>query len=346
MIEYKQKGELLELNLLKCLRTDYFHNDCQECMQICPKEALFFDRSKLSVDFGQCTNCGVCLGVCPTEALSLDFFDPNEYILQQNEPEVVLSCKKDIPCLSALDSEHLATLLLRKERVACDLSHCEGCELNPEDKTLASIRKRMEEAQRFIQEMGLDKKLEEASFEENRRGFFKALFQSAKQLGQESLKAQTQAIDRVPTKQIFLKNSLKSQISQIPNTTLTTNYSFLANKAIDEQCTNCGDCVQFCPTDALFFAKDGTAIWFIAGRCIDCDICNDICKPRSISDKEQIDLVTWCFDRGEELIEHQFEMCQECRTPFPYKGGEMVCERCKSFVQDFGDIFKLASEED
>ncbi len=342
-MEYKQKGELFELDLLRCLRTDYFHNDCQECLEICPEEAFSVNRKRLTLDSDRCTNCGVCLGVCPTEALSLEFFDPNNYILDQKE-EVLLSCKKDIPCLSAFDVHHFATLLLDKKRVACDLGHCEGCHLNPGGRTLASIKERMEQAQRFVHQLGIEKSFEEESFVDDRRGFFKALFRATKDLTRDDLAKISPKIERLPLKQTLLKQSLKKHITEIPNTSVSTDYPFLAMKSIDKSCTNCGDCVQFCPTNALFFAKEGTAIGFVAGRCIDCDICNDICKPGSIRDEERIDLVEWSFDRPQELIEHQLEICEECNTPFPYHGGELICERCKSFVDKFGDIFKLASE--
>ncbi|WP_201337732.1 MULTISPECIES: 4Fe-4S binding protein [unclassified Nitratiruptor] len=342
MMEYKQKGKLFTFDLLKCLRTDYFHNDCKNCMEICPENAFYFDRKRLSVDFDKCTNCSVCLGICPTEALTLDFFNPNDYILKN---ETHLSCKKDIPCLSVFSSEHFITIALRHGTLSCDLSHCEGCHLNPENKTLHSIRERLEEAKRFLDESGAEAVMEEKPYQEDRRGFFKAIFSAAKEVAQEEKLSSLQSdLNRVPLKLTLLKNSLKKASKDLPNKEVSTAYSFFGNKKIDESCTNCGDCVQFCPTNALFASSEGDAIWFIAGKCIDCAICNDICKPKSITDAQALDLVAFAFDRGEELIHHQIEICSECKTPFAYKGGEMLCDRCKSFVDEFADIFKLASD--
>ena len=341
MMEYKQKGELFSLDLLRCLRTDYFHNDCQECVQICPEGAFFFDRKRLSVDFDKCINCSVCLGVCPSEALSLEFFDPNAYVLKNSNH---LSCKKDIPCLSAFSTEHFIAMALRSDELFVDLFHCEGCSLNPDNKTLTSIEARIEEAKRFLEETKSNKTIEQKPYEPQRRGFFKALYSAAKDVANEPLKEVINSIERLPIKTTLLKNSIKAAVQDLANKQVSSNYSFLAAKAINSECTNCGDCVQFCPTNALFFSQDGAAIWFVAGRCIDCSICNDICKPKAISDKEQIDLITYAFDRGEELIHHTLEICNECKTPFAYKGGEMICERCKSFIDDFSDIFKLASD--
>ncbi len=343
MIQYKQKGNAFEYDRLRCLRNDYYNNNCRECLEICPENAFFFDRKRFSFDVAKCISCGVCIGVCPSEALHLEFFDPNDYIVKNDDKEVHLSCKKDIPCLSVFDSTHFITMLLRKDKTYCDLSHCEGCHLNPDNKTLESIQTRIEEANRFAKEIAIEKRVELKPYEENRRDFFKAIFTAAKEVvDDESLKDRQK--ERLPIKHTLLKNSIKIQSANIPNKQVSTSYTFFGNRSIDESCTNCGDCIQFCPTQALFYAKDATAIWFTAGRCIDCDICNDICKSHSINNRPDIDLVTWAFDRGEELIEFTFETCKECNTPFVYRGGEPICDRCKQFVENFGDIFKLASD--
>ncbi len=344
-LEYKVRGDAFSFDTLKCLRTDYYHNDCQECLKICPEGAFYFDRTKLTIDLQRCTNCGVCLGVCPTEALSLEFFDPNGYILGVGK-EVELSCKKDIPCLSVFDVQHFARMLLESDRVACDFSHCKECALNPEGKTLESIKERIKEAEDFVKTLGVEKNIEEFTFKSDRRGFFKSIFKATKELSEDmDISELMTPLNRIPVKNTLLKNVVKQRYKELQNTTLPTTFSFLANKHIEQSCNNCGECVQFCPTDALFSAKEGTAIWFMAGKCIACGICNDVCEPKSIYNEETIDIIEWAFDRGKELIEHHIEICTECKTPFSYKGGELICDRCKSFVEDFGDIFKLASEE-
>ncbi|NPA04365.1 MAG: 4Fe-4S dicluster domain-containing protein [Epsilonproteobacteria bacterium] len=343
MSEYIQKGELFSFNLLKCLRTSYFHNNCQECLEICPKEAFFFDRRKLTLDFEKCTNCSICLGVCPTEALELTFFDPNEFVISEGK-EIRISCKKNVPCLSGFSSLHFASLLLRKERVFIDLSHCQECELNPDNRILTSIQERVKEANRFVKELGVEKEIEEFEEPPSRRNFFKAIFKATKTLLQEE-SFKKSGVNKTPFKWQLLKNSIKLNFSSLPNKTVSTSFSFLAKKRIENSCTNCGDCVQFCPTDALFYNQQGDSIFFTAGACIDCNICNDICKSNSINDEEKIDIIAWAFDREERLIKHQLEICQECKTPFPYVEGEKICSRCKEFLEDFKDIFKLANEE-
>ncbi len=339
-MQYKQRSELFSYDALRCLRNDYFHNDCQECKDICPENAWYFERGQLRIDPGRCTNCSVCLGVCPAEALGLEFFDPNEYAMRCSE---VLSCKKDLPCLSAFASEHFVAMALKRGGIGVDLSHCAQCTLNKDGKVLASIQERLEEARAFLRALGLEAQIEERAYRNDRRSFFKTLFNAAKTMDSASMQLPP-APDRLPIRRNLLQQLLKPLSKDLSASHIPTSFSFIANKQIDAACTNCGDCVQFCPTQALSYSPDGAAISFVAGYCIDCAICNDICKVDAITDTQTVDIVAWAFARARELIRHRIEVCQECNTPFAYKGGEMVCDRCKQFVDAFGDIFKLASD--
>jgi len=346
---YRQSSDLFEFNLLKCLRTDYYHNSCSECVDICPEDAFIFDRGKLRLDSNRCKNCSVCIGVCPTEALSVSFFDPNGYILSIKDEKIFLSCKKDTPCLSVFSVQNFISLALRKNSVVCDLSFCSDCELNKNNSIYDPIIKRVDEANSFLEEIGVLKEVEiENEKRENpRRLLFKKMFNTTKELIKEDIdiKVLSDVKNRAPIKNIVLKNSIKKEFQNIKNSIVSTNYSFLSNKEISfELCTNCGDCVKFCPTEALFYSQDGRSIRFLSGKCIACGICNDVCKPKAITDKEDLDLIEYAFDREQELVLHTFEICSECKTPFPYKGGDKICQRCKEFVDQFSDIFKLAAD--
>ena len=349
MAQYRQSSDLFEFDILKCLRTDYYHNECNECIKICPQNAFIFDRGKLRLDENSCNSCAICVGVCPSEALSVDFFDPSSYIISLNNNNVTLSCKKDTPCLSVFSTQHLISLALRKDSVKCDLSSCDGCELNRDNNTYNSILERIKEANKFLNETKTDKtiKIEKENIISPRRAIFKKLFKSTKEIMDKGIdtKELISQKNRIPIKNVIFKNSIKKSVDSIKNSNISTNYTFLANKEINfDLCTNCGDCVKFCPTNALFYSQDGTSIWFQSGKCIACEICNDICKPKAIKNRESIDLIEYAFDRGKELVHHTLEICIECKTPFPYKGGEYICDRCKKFIDDFGDIFKIASE--
>lgn len=347
--DFIQRSSLLTLNDLKCLRTDYFYNRCQECLDICPEEAFFFERGKLKLDGQKCTGCAACIGGCPTEALMVEHFDPNNFVMDfKNSTENLISCKQNTPCLAVFDTEHLITMALRHpESLCCDLSHCAECTINQDGRILAQINSRIEEAKRFLAALDLGKNIETVLQKSSeRRLLLRKLFNTVGALTQDTMSTREYAAKgRIPLKTILLKNSLKEIAENFKRSLLNESFSFLSSKTIDSfSCTNCQECVQFCPTGALFSSTDRMSIYFVAGKCVGCNICNDICKSRSILDKQEFDLIDYAFERARELVHHELAICRECKIAFVYKGGEMVCERCAQFDEEFAEIFQLASE--
>ncbi|OHD91107.1 MAG: hypothetical protein A2W83_05015 [Sulfuricurvum sp. RIFCSPLOWO2_12_43_5] len=150
---------------------------------------------------------------------------------------------------------------------------------------------------------------------------------------------------KMPLKRILLKNSLKEIVVALEQTEFKESSPLFFNKQINfETCTNCGDCTQFCPTDALFPTSDKQGIYFSQGKCIGCGICEDICKPKAISAKEGFDLVSVAYERSEQLVRYEMVTCHECRCPYPYKGGDPICDRCSSFMVNHANMFTLARD--
>ena len=63
-----------------------------------------------------------------------------------------------------------------------------------------------------------------------------------------------------------------------------------------------------------------------------------------MNNKEGFDLISIAFDRAEELVHYELVMCHECRTPYPYKGGDPICDRCTHFVNTHANMFTLAKD--
>ena len=117
------------------------------------------------------------------------------------------------------------------------------------------------------------------------------------------------------------------------------------NKKIDfNSCTNCGDCIQFCPTDAIFYTDDKVEILFQESKCIACKICNDICKVNSITDDDNLDLISLAFGRAKSLVKHNLVICKECKNPFSKKKEEVICQNCIAYIDEWKDIFTLAKD--
>jgi energy-converting hydrogenase A subunit P len=357
-LNFIQKSNLFQFNATRCLRNEYYHNDCRLCIDLCPKGAFHIVRNKLTLFDNECIECAGCIGTCPTEALEIESFDPNQYAASyqhQNNPSI--SCKISTPCLGTFDTEHLLVMVLRgKKEILCDMSHCSGCVLNENGKMEEAIRAKITEANAFLETIGFENRVETIEIKEeqsDRRALFRKGIEKAKGALSEtnaSVQSMTSAHHalpdmRMPLKRIMLKNSLKEHVPTMTQTTLNGGGTLFFNKQIDFQaCTNCGECTQFCPTDALFATSDKQGINFSQGKCIGCGICEDICKPKAITSKEGIDLVSIAFERAEQLVHYEMVTCHECRCPYPYKGGDPICDRCSSFMANHANMFTLAKD--
>ncbi|MDY0116471.1 MAG: 4Fe-4S binding protein [Sulfurimonadaceae bacterium] len=358
-LSFVQKSALFSYSGVNCIRNDYFHNDCQKCVDICPVGAFHIVRNAVTLFANECIECSACIGSCPTEALTIINFDPNAFTLAFDTMEKkTLSCKDNTNCLGVFDAHHYITMALKsKDAPVCDLSHCEGCKLNVDKKVESFIRQEIETANDFLIACGVGvtiEKIEIKPEEENpKRTMFKAAFSKAKDAAKEKPEIKALTIEhqrdinapKVPLKFLHLKNAIKDNITKFTTTTHTTNFGLFAEKSISfSACTNCGECVQFCPTNALVATPDKQGINFNVGDCIACGICDHICKTDAITTKEGIDLIEFAYDRGKELVHYEMVMCHECRCPYPYRGGDPICDRCADYTKDFSHMFVLAKD--
>ncbi|WP_456383120.1 4Fe-4S binding protein [Hydrogenimonas sp.] len=348
--------DLFRFDYFSCLRSEYAKNDCTLCIDLCPEDAMVFDRKKLTLDAERCTGCTACMGSCPTGALTSEAFDPDRFALEfPARKSTLISCRENVSCLAALSSEHLITIALRRGgETICDLSRCAECEINREGKVLATIEGMIEESGRFLKLCGRDgglsvrKEAEVGVPEAGRRGFFRKLAGVAREMGEAETMAElmVSAEEKQPLKRILLKNSMKMAAEAFPQEGESEGgFSFVTGKKIDaESCTNCQECAMFCPTGALSITRDNTGIIFQMGKCIACGICNDVCRPRAITDDDRFDPVDFAFDRMAMLVKHELAICEECKVAFPYRGGEKICDRCRDFKNNFSDLFTLAKD--
>ncbi len=42
---------------------------CEQCVPVCPVEAISMIDDKAVIDQDKCTECGTCIGECPVEAI-------------------------------------------------------------------------------------------------------------------------------------------------------------------------------------------------------------------------------------------------------------------------------------
>lgn len=317
---------MVKFDRYRCLRTDYLYNECSICSQICP-EAVSFENN-ITVDESKLDTR--VLGVCPAGSFSDEDYDPHLFTIKfANGEESVLDDNATVP-LHTLTTEHLLTLILRKGKLT----------VNSDDPIVLD---NLAKANAFLEEFGFTQRIETAEESvKSRRDFFKKVFKSVRQQDLE-LTSVYDYESRIPVGRQMLRNTLKEQL---PNLTDTAGEnSLLHSKSIEfAGCDNCGECIEFCPTQALRLSEDKTQIYFLQGDCIDCGICNHICHSDAIKDETRIDLVEFAFNKAKTLITHELIPCAECKTPFPRKGDERVCPRCNSFISEHSDLFTMARD--
>ncbi len=341
---------------LKCLRNDYADNECNICINLCPEKAISVKRKKISIDSTACTLCHGCIGICPTEAIESTKFEPNFFIakeisLEQNELKqkllsqtLTLSCKEMGVCLSVFDESHLITLGLKSTRqIEMDISPCEDCELNKHNKLKMAIDTAIKASQEFLSEFAAKNISVKTTKSHDRRSFLKAIFKKTVATVEEASEEPDRPKTKLSLKRILLKNTIKDAIDD-KNRFVQGNYKFSISKTINKACTNCKSCVEFCPTNALFYSSDFSKIYFQSGKCVDCNICNDICAPKAFVDGFEKDMSMFAFDKASLAIEHDLKVCTSCKMAFASKNGEEICSNCEDYNDNFSHMFMTAAE--
>ncbi len=341
---------------LKCLRNDYADNECAICIGVCPEKAVTVKRNKIAIEESLCTLCHACVGACPTEAVESEKFEPNIFVakeiaLENNElkqkllgENLKLSCKELGVCLSVFDESHLIMLALKSSRkISVDVSPCDECDLNKESKLKNAIESSLRSANSFLAEFA-SKNIEIVSQKTaDRRNFFKTIFKRSVVAVEEYEEKPQKPKTKLPLKRILLKNAIKDALEET-NRFVKNDYSFSVSKTINKSCTNCKACVEFCPTNALFYSNDFSKIYFQSGKCVSCDICNNICAPKSFVDGFERDMTMFAFDKASAAIEHNLIVCRSCKLAFSSKEGEEICPKCEEYNNDFAHMFMTAEE--
>jgi len=347
---------MLTVEPLKCLRRDYADNRCDICINGCPEKAISAKRGKIEIDENICTLCHGCLGICPTEAIESSKFEPNLFVAKEiafenNELKqkliseaLNLSCKELGVCLAVFDESHLITLALKScRKITVDISPCTECELNKLSKLKISIDKSLDAANGFLEEFAAKEIAINAQKTSQRRDFFKTIFKRSAAVVEEINEPIEKPKTKLPLKRILLKNTIKEALEET-NRFIKGNYGFSISKTINKACTNCKSCVEFCPTNALFYSSDFSKIYFQSGKCVDCAICNDICAPKAFEDNFEHDMSMFAFDKAATAIEHTLIVCKSCKMAFSSKDGEEICPKCEEYNSDFSHMFMTAAE--
>lgn len=350
----------LTLDAGRCVRALSKFSTCDSCLSACPTPAIAIENEKLpSINLSLCVGCGGCVGVCPTEAFKLDDFSIVDFFFEfVSEPGTLLSCRKNVPCLSALHVEYIIALASLKNGLIFDMGHCDGCEIASTCKPL--IEAHAEEANYVLDATEQDATvlLKHISFENNdktednesdRRSFFKAInlenvadakaqFERSVEIATDDFVENFLSSEQIATlrekqlsdKRKLLFTALKrmekpSQYHVIEGEAL----SFTSQKLLDkETCTACQMCYRICPTGALTSDLRNSKIDFDPFMCVKCHLCHDVCEPDSLTLSSSYNLKELFEPSVQRLVAFSVRNCHECGGIFTSLKGEKICRRC------------------
>ena len=347
----------LHFDVSACVRAKSKFSECTKCMDVCPDSITLQDNLP-TFKAATGVEAAACVGVCPTEAFALSDFSTTEFFFSFLESKVrLISPKINVPCLSVLSVEHLISLALASEEsITLDMSVYDEASL-----LFEHIEEMIEEAN-FVLSSFSDKQLEtnldsntvervslpeaETETEPSRRSFLgnaslKGVIKHKKAFDEAVDAEELQRFDidlsviakikdkQLPDKRKILFTTLKrAGVPDIFEVLPEEDVSFVSQKYIDENCTNCQICYRICPTGALSSNGKFSLIHFDAMLCVKCHLCHDACEPDAIHLQKGFEIKEFFESTQRTLATFDVKRCNECGNYFTYVGGEFICPRC------------------
>jgi len=365
---------MLHLNAGSCVRSLSVESECNKCEVVCPTDAIVVgDKPLPAINFSSCVECGACHGICPSEALGLDTFNSTDFFFDFVESkENLISCRKNVPCISALSVEHIISMAVLKKEIVFDMGYCGECEIA--STCHKQILENYEEATYLLQAMqnSAEIKLEDVCFEPqnketDRRVFLNAL--NLKSVGQvknsfeqEVVKAGDELVEHTLQKAdiALLKRKVIPEKRKIFFTAIkrvekpsefhivdATEVSFTSQKIMNEEaCTACQMCYRVCPTGALTSDIKNSKIDFDPFLCIKCSICHDVCEPDAITLSSSYNVKEFFEPTVQNLISFKVRRCDECNVIFSTNANERLCYRCKAEDEEARELWGITGEDE
>jgi len=348
---------MIALTAGSCVRSLSVESECNRCEVVCPTNAIVVGENPLpAINFSSCVTCGACVGVCPSEALALEEFSSTNFFFDLVESkESLISCRKNVPCISVLSVEHIISLAVLKKEIVFDMGYCEGCDIA--STCHKQILQNHEEATYLLDAMENEAviKLENICYVDeseapSRREFLnvanlKTVAKVKKSFEDEVAKASDELVEHnlektdiallrkksIPDKRKIFFTAIKrvekpSQFHIIDATEVT----FTSQKIMDEEaCTACQMCYRVCPTAALTSDIKNSKIDFDPFLCIKCNICHDVCEPNAITLSSSYSVKEFFEPTVQNLVSFNVRRCNECNVIFSTNGDERLCYRCQ-----------------
>ncbi len=367
---------MITLDPAKCVRSLSTLSECNHCELICPTGAIVINETHPAINLSECVGCGGCTSVCPTEAFKLDAFNPTEFFFEfASDEEKLISCQKNVPCISALNVEHIIGLAALKGGLVFDMGHCAECAIahtcQPQIEKMADeanyLLEAMEvEAEVTLEQIAYRKPEIKSEAEASRRGFFQSINLKNVVKGKSNFEREVEiasdelvehALDKSHIAQIRQKSLpdrrklLYTALKRIGKPSVyhvidAGEVSFTSSKLLDvDTCTACQMCYRVCPTGALSTDARNSKIDFDPFMCIKCHVCHDVCEPDSITLSPSYNVKEFFEPEVRRLVSFNVKSCHECGMLFSTLSNEKLCYRCKIEAEEARDLWGIGEDE-
>ena len=365
---------MIQLKASHCVRSLSKESECNKCELICPTSAIIVGENPLpAINFSMCVGCGACDGVCPSEALFLDDFSQTDFFFKfMEDDDNLISCRKNVPCIAALNIENVISMTILKKEVLFDMGYCDTCDIA--HKCKPQIEKIYEEASYMLKAMMSDAviRLQNVKYEEkkelkenNRREFFskaniKAIAKTKMEFEKEIQKATDELVEHTLQKSdiALLKQKRITQRRKILFMALkrvnkpsfyhvieADEITFTSMKLLDSTtCTACQMCYRVCPSGALTSDIKNSKIDFDPLLCIKCHICHDVCGSDAITFSPSYNMKEFFEPEVHNLIKFKVRRCNECNVIFSTNSSEKLCYRCKAEEDEARELWGIGGE--
>ena len=363
---------MLQLAASRCVRSLSRESECNKCEIICPTDAIVVGSNPLpSINFSACVGCGACDAVCPNEALSLDEFSPTEFFFDFVESdENLISCKKNVPCIAALNIENIISMAVLKKDIVFDMGHCDDCAIA--HKCKPQIQNNYEEAMYILEAMENDAiiKLEDVKYEsedssdsvkskrellqsislkgvaKTKHAFEQEIQKATDELVEHTLENKDIALLRkkriTDRRKLFFTAIKRVEKPSVFHVVDATELSFTSMKLLDtDSCTACQMCYRVCPSGALTSDVKNSKIDFDPFLCIKCHICHDVCESDSITLSPSYEIKEFFEPTVQNLINFNVRRCDECNMIFSNNSDDTLCYRCKAEEEEARELWGL-----
>jgi ferredoxin len=367
---------MINLNAGLCVRSKSVESECNNCELICPTDAIsFVEQNPVpAINHSTCVECGACDAVCPNEALSLDDFKSHEFFFDfLEDKEDLISCRKNVPCIAAVNVENLISIAVLKKDIVFDMGHCDECEIahTCKEKIIANaeeasyLLEAMEnEATITLKNVKYEPKVE--SEESNRRDFFrlanlKTVGHAHKKFEDEIKKATDELTEhtlaktdiellrqkKIPAKRKLFYTAIKRVEKPSQYHVIDANeVTFTSSKLLDiDKCTACQMCYRICPTGALSSDLKNSKIDFDPFLCIKCNLCHDVCESNAITTSPSYNIKEFFEPSVINLVTFDVKRCNECNVIFSTNDPDVkLCYRCKAEEEEARELWGIDEE--